>query len=112
MEERCLTYIECNGRPVLEPDPRQFAAWLATADRRIDFTALDRGVTIETIFLERAHQRDDGQLYHYASLVQTESLGWGSERIYYQQRQLAITGHVAIVQELQIVLMKLDAMGR
>jgi hypothetical protein len=112
VEERCLTYIERDGRPVPEPDAVRFAAWLARADRRIAFTALDREVTIETLFLDQAHQRDDGRLYHYASLVQTETLGWGSERIYYPQRQLAIAGHAAIVQELQAVLMKLDAMGR
>ena len=112
MVQRCLTYIERDGHPVPEPDAARFAAWLAAADRRIAFTALDRGVTIETLFLAHAHQRDDGRLYHYASLVQTEALGWGSERLYYQQRQLAIEGHASIVQELLSVLTKLEAARR
>ena len=104
-----LTYIERGGHPVPEPDEARFQAWMAAAETRLAYTALDRDVTIETIFLGQAHQREDGRLYHYASLVHTEQLGWGTERIHYQQRDLAIAGHAALVRELLLVLTKLTA---
>lgn len=109
MTQPDLTYIEHDGHPVPEPDRARFQAWMATAATRLAYTALDHDITIETVFLGKAHQREDGRLYHYASLVQTEQLGWGTERIHYQQRDLAITGHAALVRELLLVLTKLAA---
>ena len=107
MTQSDFTYIERGGHPIPEPDSTRFQAWMATAETRLAYTALDRDITIETVFLGRAHQREDGRLYHYASLVQTEQLGWGTEHIHYQQRDLAITGHAALVRELLLVLSKL-----
>ena len=112
MTQPALRYIERDGRPVPEPDMVTWQEWQKTTELQLAHSTLDRGLTVETRFLPEAHTRDDGRLYHYVSVVQTQALGWGTERIHYQQRDLALQGHDAIVRDLWEVLNKLAARDR
>lgn len=96
-------YIEIDGKPVSEPDPIKFAAWLIEADRlgtrRVDETAIG-DVWISTVFLGLDH-RFRPEIPHelYETMIFGGELDLDCHR--YATRTEAMGGHMLMVERVR-----------
>lgn len=95
-----FNYIEVEGIPTAEPDLLAWAAWMETADRRVNETQL-LGFRISTVFLGVDHGNG---LSNTPVLYETMVFGnWLDTDLMYRYgtRRAALEGHISVADEVE-----------
>jgi hypothetical protein len=97
--------LDENGEPVLCEDLMEWAMWMGTGERRVDFTDLI-GIRVSTVFLGIDHNfSGHGPPVLWETMVFGEEEGGTRERRY-TSRAEAIAGHAETVAAVKEAMMR------
>lgn len=88
------------GNEIKAVDPLEWAKWFEKANRTIDYTELENGYGVSTVFLSIEHGRDEqGRPILFETMVFSKDADYEKDCVRYATRADALTGHCRMVQK-------------